>query len=74
VQRSMSGSMSRTYLLRAGEHVEVALVVRDPMLQALPLAGTIVDTDVYGLLIERESADSVFIPWSNISTVTKLKA
>jgi hypothetical protein len=60
-----------TGLLRPGEHVDVTLVAYHPQLRA-SIAGTIIGTDGYGILIERQSGGSVFIPWSSISTVTKV--
>ena len=58
-------------LLRRGERVDVALVSSDPRSHAL-IDGTIAGTDEYGLLIERQNGESVFIPWSSVRTVTKV--
>lgn len=60
-------------LLLPGERVQVVLANQLPGPYP-PLTGAILGTDAYGLLIEDENAFSTFVPWSNISTVTKLKA
>ena len=73
-QGSSSGPFpptSQVKLLRVGERVQVTLRASDRSLPAA-FVGAIAGTDEYGILIERESGGDVFIPWQNISTITKL--
>lgn len=64
------GSSSGTRLLRPRERVEIRLAPHGAV-PGLPLSGSLAGTDTYGLLVDQENGESVFIPWTSVLTVTK---
>lgn len=75
MQRPSYGPLPSTggsSLVRFGEHVKVWVIHTNVTIQTYTIAGTIEGTDAYGLLVAQEGAGSMFIPWSNISTVVKV--
>jgi hypothetical protein len=61
------------YLLRTGERVEVEVVAYEPAMHKA-ITDAISEFDELGILIDREGLGSVLVPWTSVSTVTKLTA
>jgi hypothetical protein len=65
--------MRPTYQLQTGERVEVEVIAYEPAMRKA-ITGTIAGFDELGILINCEGLGSVYIPWTSVSTVTKLTA